>query len=98
MAWLPSRMVTSEIYSFWSVMGASSGGGLQSRLGQLFGTGLGRGRHDVEIAGIGRQVVGGAFDFQIDRRLEAADPAHAGHVERRVRGNFLELHLLFQAV
>src|SRR5262245_6199928 len=55
-------------------------------------------RHDVEIAGIGRQVMRRAFYLEKDRYLQARQFAEARNVQRPLRRNAIELHFLLQSV
>src|SRR3546814_314397 len=100
MAWLPSRSVTSEMYIFFCVMEVSSGNqGGEQALGHLLGGAQRGAGHDVQVAGVSRQVVGGAFDLQEDRGLQPGETvAHAGDANRPVGFDTVELHALLQAV
>jgi hypothetical protein len=57
----------------------------------------GGGGHDVEVAGVGRQVMGGAFDFEEDRGLQAGEFARPGMFNGASPG-YVELHLLLEAI
>src|SRR5690606_12394688 len=57
-----------------------------------------RGGHDVEIAGVGGQVVRGSFDLEKHRCLEPRVSRAARNALRTPRSDALELHLLLEAV
>jgi len=73
-----------------------------SSVDQRFGDALGRaecrGGHDVQVAGVGRQVMGGAFHFQEDGGLQAAEAAQARDVHGLVFRDLVKLHFLLQAI
>src|SRR5690606_4052646 len=96
-AWLPSRSVTSEMKSL-SLVGSNMSGRLLClrAQGDRFGGAHRRGGHDVEIAGVGGQVVGRALHLKEDARLQARELADAGDDDRLV--DEVELHLLLEAV
>src|SRR3546814_16589341 len=55
--------------------------------------------HDVEVAGIGRQVVSRAFDLKEHRDLEPGVFAvHLRDLQRAVGADVLELHRLLEPV
>ena len=60
------------------------------------GGGQRRRGHDVEIAGIGRQVIGRAFDLEEDRRAYALEVAEPGMRTGWLCADALELHLCFK--
>src|SRR5438270_8827080 len=92
-AWLPSRNVTSDMYSFFISGNTRS---LGNACGDPKSGGHGRACHDVQVASVGRQVVGCALDFQKHRCLEAAELACSGNFQRCI--DHVELHLLLEPV
>src|ERR1044071_7619117 len=90
MACIPSRSVTSWMYSF----------GMSAPF--LFGQPLARAErcrgHDIEIAGISRQVMRRAFDFEEDRSLNTGEGANARQDHGVLAADAVELDLLLQAI
>src|SRR5690606_40595496 len=72
--------------------------GLGHRLRHALGGSQRSGGHDVEVASVGRQVMGGAFDFEEDRGFQPAQVAEARDVQRLVLRDHVKLDLLLQAV
>src|SRR5882762_9555421 len=90
MACMPSRSVTSWMYSF----GISA----PFLLGEPLAGAERRRCHDIEVAGIGRQVVRRAFDLEKYGSLDAGEGADAGQDHGVFRADAIELHLLLKAV
>src|SRR2546428_528244 len=90
MACMPSRSVTSWMYSF----GIST----PLLLGQPLAGAERRRCHDIEIAGKGGQVVGCPLDFEKYGSLDAGERADPGQNHRVFGADAIELHLLFEAI
>ena len=70
----------------------------EHRLGHAFGGAQRGAGHDVEVAGVGRQVVRGAFHLQEDRGLQAVHAARRRGCASAVGVDAVELHLLLEPV
>src|SRR5258708_15781552 len=90
MACMPSRSVTSWMYSF----GIST----PLLLGQPLSGAERRRCHDIEIAGVGGQVVRRAFDLEKYGSLDAGEGADAGQDHCVFLADAIELHLLLEAI
>src|SRR5258707_4352266 len=90
MACMPSRSVTSWMYSF----GISA----PLLLGQPLAGAERRRCHDIEIAGVGGQVVRRAFDLEKYGSLDAGEGPDAGQDHGVFGADAIELHLLLEAI
>src|SRR5712692_2990866 len=90
MACMPSRSVTSWMYSF----GIST----PLLLGQPLAGAERRRCHDIEIAGVSGKIVRRAFDLEKHGSLDAGEGADAGQDHGVFGADAIELDLLFEAI
>src|SRR3546814_12729675 len=77
---------------------ASRGLLLQPPRSDLLGGGKRGGGHNVEVTGIGRQIVGRTFDLEEYAGLDALERADSGNFHWIVGAEPLELHLLLEPI
>src|SRR3546814_2240411 len=90
------RAASHPGYRVWSKWGRSSCG---HPFRNLLGGPKRRRGHDVEIAGVSRQVMRRALDLEENADFQAGEAAaHFGNMQRRVAADAFELHRLFEPV
>src|SRR5690242_16280331 len=96
---MPSRSVTSTMKSLFGF-----GRAISMRLSRkerfrhhVGGGDRGR-RHDVEIAGVVRQIMRGTLDLEEHRSLESGAGADFGDADRIVVADHLELYVLLEPI
>src|SRR5580692_11792451 len=90
MACMPSRRVTSWIYSF-----AIS---VPFLLGKPLAGAESRRSHDIEISGVRGQIVRRPFNFEENGSLQSRECADAREDHRFSRADSIELHFLLEPV
>src|SRR5579872_5460746 len=94
---MPSRSVTSTTLmrlDAFLLMGSRR----EVELDEALGRGQRRRGHDVEIPGIGREIMRRPLDLEEDRHLEARAIAETGDAQRIVVAEPLELHAMLHAI
>src|SRR3546814_15421862 len=94
----PRSTLPDTLFPYPTLCRSSRGLLLQPPRGDLLGGGKRGGGHNVEVTGIGRQIVGRTFDLEEYAGLDALERADSGNFHWIVGAEPLELHLLLEPI